>query len=570
MKLKGISVSPEIVIAKAFLYKEKDLKVEKHKIFPHQVKRQIEQFKEALHKTKAELLSIKEKVEKDTSSQYADIFGAHLMVLEDPFLMIEVARKVEEKRVNVEYALWETLEEIVTHLRLLDDEYIKERAVDIYDVGRRVLQNLLKVKHIPFEALEEDAIVIAHALTPSEAVAMQGKRIVGFVTEIGGATSHIAILAKALRIPAIVGVSGITSVVDSGDVVILDGITGEVIIRPMDGVIAAYTKKKEKIKEEKKRVFEQLHHLPGQTKDGYRVLMTANIELPTELALIREWGAEGVGLYRTEYLFLGRKELPSEEEQFEVYKEAASKLSPFPITIRTLDVGGDVFLGEDTEERNPFLGLRAIRLCLKQKEFFRTQLRAIIRANKWGNIRVMFPLISTLEEIEEAKDFLKKIMEELGEDKGSLKVGAMIETPSAAMIADHIVKELDFVSIGTNDLVQYTLAVDRGNEHVAYLFSPFHPSIIRLIKFIIECAHKCGKWVSMCGEMASIPECAPLLLGLGLDEFSMAPESIPAVKKVIREFTLEEAKELSKHILSLKKEEEVKEALKEVLRRKNV
>jgi phosphotransferase system enzyme I (PtsI) len=494
--------------------------------------------------------------------EYAKIFEAHLLVLEDPFFIVEVTRKIREELVNVEYALWEVLQGITKDFSSLSDDYIRERAIDIYDVGRRILQNLMKSKKVSSIDLQEDVIVVAHNLTPSDTAQMHKKRVIGFATDVGGRTSHTAILARALEIPAVVGLEDVTSLIRRGDTLIVDGNQGRVIINPDAATLRKYQEMKQEY-ESFVSELDELRDLPAVTKDGYRIELSSNIEIPEEIELIKKHGADGIGLYRTEFLYLDRDGFPSEEEQMEAYSRVASAMKPLPVIIRTLDLGGDKFSGlTASPELNPFLGLRAIRFCLDRVDVFKQQLRAILRASVYGNLKIMFPMISGVEELRQAKRTLEEVKSEL-RDKGipfneEMEVGIMIEIPSAAISADILAKEVDFFSIGTNDLIQYALAVDRGNEKVAYLYDPLHPGVLRLIRQTIEAAHREGKWVGMCGEMAGDPLFSMILIGLGLDEFSVSGVAIPEIKEIIRSIDLVEARALAREALKLTSSEEIR------------
>jgi len=570
IKLKGVIASPGVVMGKVFLLDVTKLKVVRQKISPEEVKLQIENFKEAVLRTEKEIMKIKEKVHHEMGEEYANIFEAHLLVLKDPLLIFEVSERIKKEYINVEYALWEVLEMITGNITALEDEYMRERVVDIYDIGRRILENLTGTANISLQELKEDVIVVAHNLTPSDTSHMYKGKIIGFATDIGGQTSHTAIMARALEIPAVVGLRDITFRVKSGDTLIIDGSQGIVIINPDANTIEEYERRK-RLFDEFKAGLAWLKDLPGQTNDGYRVDIAANIELPQEVDVVKNEGAEGIGLYRTEFLYLDRTDLPTEEEQLEAYRQVISQMLPYPVTIRTLDVGGDKFLsylGIPTEV-NPFLGLRAIRLCLRNKEMFKTQLRALFRASSFGKLRIIFPMISELDELRQIKRVIAEVKQELRIEKvcfdPNIEMGIMIETPSAAITSDIFADEVDFFSLGTNDLIQYTIAIDRINEQLAHLYNPLHPAILRLIKYTIESAHKRGKWIGMCGEMAGDPLFTIILVGMGLDELSMSSASIPKVKEVIRGINIREAKELVEKILTLQSADEIEEVLKKTM-----
>ena len=561
-RIKGISASSGIAVGKAFLIGREEFSVVSRKVPLEDVPSEILRLEDALIKTRRELIELQKEIEKNLGSEHAQIFDAHLLVLEDRVLIEDVISKIKKSRINVEYAFWEVIKKYIETLSKLDDGYLKERALDLRDVGKRVLKKLLKKDSPPYTQIKEKVIIVAHDLSPVDTASLPKKKILGFATDIGGRTSHTAIIARALGIPAVVGLEKLTLVVKLQDLIVIDGTKGEVIVDPTEEVLAEY---KEKQKEEKqlKRFFYSLKKLPAQTPDDKRIVLAANIELPEEIPLVLEWGAEGVGLYRTEFIYLGRKDLPSEEEQYQAYLNVAKKVRPYPVVIRTLDVGGDKFLSQPLmpKEMSPFLGWRAIRFCLAQPQIFKVQLRAILRASREGNLKLMFPMISGIEELRQAKNLLEEVKQELRREgkpfDENIEVGVMIEVPSAALMSDVLAKEADFFSIGTNDLIQYSLAVDRANEKVAYLYEPTHPAVLRLLKIIIDNAHKAGIWVGMCGEMASEPLCAFLLLGMSIDELSVPPSSIPKVKKLIRSVEFAQASQVVEKVLNLSTHKEV-------------
>ena len=539
IKIKGIGASAGIVKGKAFYFSKEEFFIPHRKIDYADISREIYRLEEALIKTRREIANLQKKISDSLGYKEAKIFEAHMLVLEDRVLIEEVIKQIKNQRVNVEFAFYQSIKKYAQILRELDDEYLKERATDIEDVAKRVLRKLLKKDFLSLEGIKEKVIIVAHDLSPSDTALLPKSNVLGFVTDVGGRTSHTAIIARSLEIPAVVGTEIATSKIKGGETVIVDGTEGIVYVNPTTKRIKEYEKKRSIIVKK----IPLAKTVLSQTKDGKKIILSANIELPEELSSVVTYGAEGIGLYRTEYIFLGRKELPSEDEQYKAYVNAARKVEPHSVIIRTIDIGGDKFLSKPQVpyEFTPFLGWRAIRFCLANLHIFKTQLRAILRASGEGNVKIMFPMISGVEELKEAKRILEECKEELRKERKrfdeNIAVGVMIEVPSAALIAEILAKECDFFSIGTNDLIQYSLAVDRADEKVAYLYEPAHPAVLRLIRNVIRDAHIQGIWVGMCGEMAGDPLFTPLLVGMGLDEFSMPPPSIPKVKELICEIT---------------------------------
>jgi len=560
--LKGIPASPGIVAGKAFLFDIRQLIVTEKDIKQDAVPSEITRFEEALIKTRSEILTIQKKISREMGAQHAEIFNAHLLVLEDRTLIEEIIEGLKKELKCVEYIFSKVIGKYIKVFSNMNDEYLKERTSDIEDVGKRILKNLIGAQEKTLSDLKEQVIVVAYDLSPSDTANMHKKNVIGFVTDIGGRTSHTAIMAKSLEIPAVVGLEKATVRIKTGDTLIVDGTEGIVIINPDKSVLKKYETKQQKFAEFGKILLD-FKDILAATIDGHRVEISANIELPDEVDSVIAHGAEGIGLYRTEFLYMNRNDIPDEEEQFEAYKKVATKLSKSPVIIRTLDLGGDKFLSQlkFPHEMNPFLGWRAIRFCLARPEIFKAQLRAMLRASVFGNVKIMFPMISGLGELRQAIKVLEEAKQELKNKKMNfnhdIEVGAMIEIPSAALTCDLLAKEVDFFSIGTNDLIQYSLAVDRANEKIAYLYRPTHPAVLRLIKNIIDSGHKENIWVGMCGEMAAESGFVLILLGLGLDEFSMSPLTIPEMKYVVSNVKFEDARKIAEEALSLPTGEEI-------------
>ena len=526
-------------MGKAFPIAARALTVERRDITAAEVAAEQVRLERALAVTRDEFATLRDEVKKRESSIRAEILDAYMLILDDEMLTEKARVKIREEKVSAEYAFKTTLDEMLGVFEAMEDPYFRERAVDLRDVGNRVVMNLLGVAYHLFEDLGVNSILVAHDLPPSDAAALPRDRVDAIVTEVGSKTSHTAIIARSMEVPAVVGASGVVGYVRAGDNLIVDGIKGRVIVNPTEEVTVGYERLARELREEEKRRT-RLAGLPATTLDGYRVELSANIELLPELEAVKRHGCDGIGLYRTEFLFLHRDDLPSEEEQLDAYRKAAEASLPHSCIIRTIDIGGDKFLSfpEVAREINPFLGLRAIRFCLKRQDIFRTQLRAILRATAYGKVKIMFPMISDVEELRQAKEILTGVCDELRREgrlfDEELEVGIMVEVPSAALDADLLAQECDFFSLGTNDLIQYTLAADRGNEKIAYLYEPFHPAVIKLIKAAADAAHRNRIWVGVCGEMIADPKAAVLLLGLSFDEFSTSPTSVPDVKAALR------------------------------------
>ncbi|MGO0902683.1 phosphoenolpyruvate--protein phosphotransferase [Clostridioides difficile] len=561
MAYKGIGASPGVALGKALVVEHSELVIEKKSI--DNVEAEIAKLENAVAVSKEELIKVKEKASEELGAEEAEIFEAHLLVLEDPELIGSAIDKIKTENVNAEYALNEIKEMFVSMFESMDNEYMKERAADIKDVTNRILRHILGIKIVDLSALSEEVVLIAHDLTPSDTATMNKKMVLGFLTDIGGRTSHTAIMSRTLEIAAIVGLSDITSNVKDGDFVVFNGDTGEVIVNPDEETINKYTELKAKYEEERKAL-QLLKGKASVTLDGKHVELAGNIGTPNDIEGLIKNDAEGVGLYRTEFLYMDRDSFPTEEIQYEAYKAVLEGMDGKPIVIRTLDIGGDKELSylSMEPEMNPFLGYRAIRLCLDRKDIFKTQLRALYRASVHGKLRIMFPMISSLEELLQAKEVVKEVLAELDSEgityAKDVEIGMMIEVPSAAVISDVLAKHVDFFSIGTNDLIQYTCAVDRMNQKISYLYNQFNPAVLRLIKTVIDNAHKEGKWAGMCGESAGDQKMIPILLGMGLDEFSMSPISILPARKLITSVKEADMKKLADEVLNMGTAEEIK------------
>ena len=560
---KGIAASPGIAVGKAYILEKEEYCILEYKIKKEEVERELERFEVAVESSKKDLGKIKKRVEEELGEKEAYIFQAHLYILEDPLFVQDITKRIRRQRLNAEAAVRRTLKVFEAKFASARAEFIRRRFGDVEDVGEHILRNLLKRPTLSLSHLEEKIIVVADDLAPSDTASMQKSNILGFATNVGGRTSHTAIMARSMEIPAVVGLGSITSKVQPGSVVILDGNRGRVIVNPTSRQLANYRTEKERFISHRKEL-EILRSLPPQTLDGREVGLAANIAGPEEVDLAVREGAEGIGLYRTEYLYMNRSTLPSEDEQMEAYKKVLEKAAPSSVIIRTLDLGGDKFLSHFPvpAEINPFMGWRAIRLCLERVDIFETQLRAILRASRFGNGKIMYPMISGVEEVRKVRRILTGIKEKLKREgtpfAENVETGVMIEIPSAAIIADLLAKEVDFFSLGTNDLIQYSLAVDRVNEKVAYLYQPLHPTILRLIDNVVKCAHRENIWVGVCGEMASDPLSVLILLGLGVDEFSVAPTSLLEIKKIIRNTNWEEVQGIAAKLLKSKTSPEAK------------
>ena len=569
---RGIPVSAGVCKGKILVLDRSRPSIARRTIPEGQVPEEVARLERALVETRHQILAVQRRVSEAMGAEEGSIFDAHLLVLEDRTLIDEVVRLVQRESVNAEYAFHSVAERYAATLGAIEDDYLRERATDMRDVTARVLNNLLGLKaDVDLRHLKEPCIIISHDLTPSNTAQLDKRNVLGFGTDVGSKTSHTAIMARSLRIPAVVGLNDASVQLQNGEYALLDGFNGVIVVNPSDQTLFEYgaISRKQATLEEKLR---DMVGKPAVTLDGHRVFLSANIESPSDAEAVKANGAEGVGLFRTEYLFINRELPPTEEQQYQAYSEAARALKPLPVVIRTLDLGGDKLLAHMAlpREMNPFLGWRAIRFCLQETDIFREQLRAILRASAETNIKLMFPMISGLEELKQANELVEKFKAELRQEKlpfdEHLEVGAMIETPSAVIVADALAKRLKFFSIGTNDLIQYSLAVDRMNEKIAHLYEPTHPAIVRLIKATVDAAHHQKVWVSVCGEMASEPVLAPLLLGLGVDELSVAPPLVSPVKFLIRRLKMSEAKEVADFALQCETSAEILSRSQELAR----
>ncbi len=563
IRFQGAGVSPGIALGAIHVVRDDLDDVARYHIEPSQISNEIGRFETALIQTRVQILEMQQKIAESIGAKDAGIFDAHLLVVEDRTLIDEVLRKLEHDLCNVEWVFQEVAASYAETLSKIDDPYLRERALDIQDVTKRVIHNLQGKAPKTFLGLTEPHILVAHNLTPSDTATMNKERVLGIATDLGSRTSHTAIMARSLNIPAIVGLHDVTEKLETGRHVLLDGINGLLIVDPTPETLAHYGE----IESRRAKVVTQLKELretKSTTRDGRHIVLSANIELPSDIDAVAANGAEGIGLYRTEFLYLNRNTLPTEDEQYETYRKVAERVSPDPLIIRTFDLGGDKLAAgtvDVSDELNPFLGWRAIRFCLENTDIFKSQLRAILRAGAVGNVKIMFPMISGLNELRSAMSILHECKEELRRN-GSLfgnatEVGAMIEIPSAAISSDILAREVDFFSIGTNDLIQYALAVDRVNERIAHLYEPTHPAVLRLLKMIADAAHANNIWVGVCGEMAGDIALVPLLLGLGMDELSAGATLVPRVKRAVQSLALAECKQLVDETLALETPSEI-------------
>lgn len=569
MQLKGIAAASGYAIGPAFIMQEQAQDVERKVIDASQVEAEVSRLQHAVNQAMAELEKIKDDTAAKLGEHHAEIFATHILVLQDEEFVGQALEKVRSESVNAEYALHEVAQQLIDIFSSMDSEYMRERAADFRDVSKRVLAALSGEKSASLNDFESPVVLFAHDLTPSDTAQLDRSKVAGFATNIGGRTSHSAIMARSMEIPAVVGLKNGTETVNNGDMIILDGARGLIIVHPDQDTIAAYEEKKQKF-EKRQEEMKLYKDKPTVTLDGKHVELVANIGNPEDALGARNNGAEGVGLFRTEFLYMGRDNFPTEEEQYQAYTTVAETLGKEkPVVIRTLDIGGDKELPylELPHEMNPFLGYRAIRICLDQVDLFKTQLRAILRASVHGNIKMMYPMIATLAELRQANAILDETKAELDKEgiayNKDMEVGMMVEIPAAAIIADQLAKEVDFFSIGTNDLVQYTMAADRMNEKVSHLTQPFNPAVLRLIRMVIDAAHKEGKWAGMCGEMAGNLTAIPILLGLGLDEFSMSASSVLPARVLLSRLSREDMQDIAAQALMMEHEDEIQRFVQE-------
>ena len=564
-RFKGIEVAPGIALGQALILESK----KPHFIYQFllntsEVKKEIEHFKKAVESVKKEFKQLAKSLKKETTfKEVRQILEIYISILSDPMLYKATIKRIKEEKINAEWALLKSLEEIENIFGMIEEDYLKQRVQDVHYVVNRILAILQPKTPSPKQVFSE-SVIIAHDLSPVEAIKLSSKTAIAFITETGGLTSHIAIVAQALKLPAVVGVKEITNFIRPGEMVIVDGLEGEVIINPLAETLQYYQEKQKKYKQ----YCDEIEHyalLPARTVEGHTLKVMANVELFEEIPSVLKMGADGIGLFRTEFFYLQQKHLPEEELLYEYFSKVVKAIKPYPVTFRTLDMGGDKLSSalKFEKELNPALGLRAIRLCLKQKDIFRKQLRAILRASAHGDIRILFPLISSLEEIKEAKKLLEQAKAELEKErilcKTSIPIGIMVEVPSAVTLINFLIPEIDFLSIGTNDLIQYTLAIDRSNEQVAYLYEPLHPAVLKMIKEIVDVAHQAKVPVNVCGEMAGKPIYIPVLVGLGVDELSLNAQNIPLIKKAISSISFKEAQDLAKKLVTFGSVLEVRE-----------
>lgn len=571
--LTGIPASPGIAISKVFKLSGESVKIVPTTVDDSDVEAEVEKFVTAVEKSKDELKTLQNKVAHKIGQENAKIFDVHQLLLEDSVIIEETISSIKDENKSAELAFYEIMQKYQNTLDGSSTKHFQSRSSDLRDVKVRVIRHIQGDRTDYLNKLSGSAIIVAHDLTPSDAVRLDRRKVFGFATDVGGRTSHAAIMARSMEAPAVVGLRRIFNLVEEGDRIIIDGNEGKVLVKPDEKTIKHYRCVQEKYYDTGRKL-KKIRDLKCLTLDGKEIELSANLEFSDEVESVKSYGAKGVGLYRTDYIYLTKKELPTEDEQFREYLKIVKKISPDPVIIRTMDLGGDKVPKSIVipPQENPFLGWRAIRISLERKDIFNTQLRAILRAGAGGYVKILFPMISALDELHECKNALDQAKSELRKEKieydEDIEIGVIIEVPSAALVADKIAKEVDFLSIGTNDLVQYLLAVDRGNERIAYLYQHLHPAVLRMLRHIIMAGHQEGVWVGMCGEMASDPLSTLILIGLGLDEFSVSPGAVPEIKKIIRSIEYREAVRIAKKVLEFEKAYEVERFMTKVMRKK--
>ena len=570
LKLEGVPAAPGIVIGTVFIMTGDKTKVQERNIPPEKVDEEIKKFHRAIDLTRNELSGIQAKAKQQIGQEGEDIFDVHQLILDDKMINDEIIQRIKNEQKNADFIYNDVLRKYQQSLETVDTDYFMGRLADIDDVKRRLIRNIQGKNIFYANNLKEPAVIVAHDFTPSDTVLLDRRKVLAFASDKGGKTSHAAIMARSLEIPSVVGLKEISSNVQNGDTIIVDGINGGVIVHPTSSVLNKYLKLRSQYHELTKEL-SKIRNLPGRTLDGKDVELSANLEFADEINSIINYGARGIGLYRTEYLYLAKEELPTEEEEFQEYYRVAETVNPHPVIIRTLDIGGDKNPRciQFPEEGNPFLGWRAIRFCLEEVGVFKTQFRAILRASIMGNVKILLPMIAEVEEIQKAKQIIEEVKRELQSEKipfdKNIEIGAMIEVPSAAIMADVIAEEVDFLSIGTNDLIQYTLAVDRGNMRIAHLYKRLPPAVLRIIKTTVDAGHSKGVWVGMCGEMAADPLATLILLGLELDELSVTSAILPEIKNIIRSVTFADAQRFAEKALQMKSSEQVENYIRNVM-----
>ena len=559
---KGLSASPGIVIGTVFLKDSETLVVPQHQVDAADTPDEIARFEDALKDTRAELNALRENIAEYMGDDHARIFDAHLLILDDITVTDGTRKVISEARLNAAAAFEQVINKVIRSFSQIDDEYLQDRFVDVKDVKRRIIRHLLGKEKSFIDRPLDPSVIVAHDLSPSDTAQLGRKNVLGYVTDLGGRTSHVAIMARSQGLPAVVGLDNLFAQVRNGDRIIIDGNTGTIVVNPTDSTITDYEYEIKHFKELEEQLL-TLTGYPAITKDDKEFQIAANLDMPDEVDSVLEYGGQGIGLFRTEYFFISHEFLPSEQAQFEMYKLVAKKMGDKPVVFRTLDIGGDKIASylQESPELNPFMGWRGIRFCLTRVDIFKAQLRAIYRASKFGNVKIMFPMISQIEEVIRAKEICAEVRDELAADNiefdPDVEIGIMIETPSAVAMADHLAKIVAFFSIGTNDLIQYTMAVDRGNNKIAHLYQNLHPSIIRFLKQSIEAAHKRNIPVSVCGEMCGDPLSVIVLIGLQVDQFSCSPNMMPEVKRIIRSVTVDECRALVRRVMRYAKTSEI-------------